>query len=68
MIQNAIKPEDSFSGNQLRTVISGIAAAHCVSVSLHEQLNFKLRDSPIDISEKYQSAYGHKLALLEWRR
>jgi hypothetical protein len=38
------------------------------SVSLNEQLNFKLRDSPIDISEKYQSAYGNKLALLEWRR
>jgi hypothetical protein len=30
MVQNTVKFEDSFSGNQLQTVISGIAAAHCV--------------------------------------
>jgi hypothetical protein len=38
------------------------------SVSLNEQLNFKLRPSLIDMSEKYQSAYGNKPALLERRR
>jgi hypothetical protein len=31
-------------------------------------LNFKLRDSPFGDSEKYQPAYGNKLALLERRR
>jgi hypothetical protein len=31
-------------------------------------LNFKLRDSPFGGSEKYQPAYGNKLALLERRR
>jgi hypothetical protein len=31
-------------------------------------LNFKLRDSPFGGSEKYQPAYGNKLALLEHRR
>jgi hypothetical protein len=31
-------------------------------------LNFKLHPSSIDISEKYQSAYGNKPTLLEWRR
>jgi hypothetical protein len=65
MVQNTVKPEDSFSGNQLRTVISEIAAAHSSSVSLND---FKPRDRPIDISEKYQSAYGNKLTLLERRR
>jgi hypothetical protein len=31
-------------------------------------LNFKLRYSPFGGSEKYQPAYGNKLALLEHRR